>query len=200
MGFYRGPHLVTDGLVLALDAASPKSYPGTGTTWKDLSGNNFDFTIDGSGFSYNAGGWFDMADGGITHTGAITGNTTCTVVFWMRTTDGQALFLSGPGTNNNYLGAFRVGNKFYNSGFGTPTFHTNTVQRTNIYDFIRTGEWMMMEFKNVDMTQQTNVHFNQYTGYTFGNGDVAIIQIYDKNLTQAESEQNYNAFKSRFGI
>lgn len=40
MGFYRGPHIVTDGLVLALDAANPTSYPGSGTTWRDLSGNN----------------------------------------------------------------------------------------------------------------------------------------------------------------
>jgi len=38
MGFYRGPHVVTDGLVLWLDAANPRSYPGSGTAWRDLSG------------------------------------------------------------------------------------------------------------------------------------------------------------------
>lgn len=36
MGFYRGPKIVTDGLVLALDAANKKSYPGSGTTWYDI--------------------------------------------------------------------------------------------------------------------------------------------------------------------
>jgi hypothetical protein len=40
MGFYRGPHVVTDGLVLWLDAANPRSYPGSGTVWNDMSGNN----------------------------------------------------------------------------------------------------------------------------------------------------------------
>ena len=30
--------IVRDGLVLQLDAANVKSYPGTGTTWYDLSG------------------------------------------------------------------------------------------------------------------------------------------------------------------
>lgn len=40
MGFYRGPNLVTDGLVLNLDAGNTKSYPGSGTVWRDLSGNN----------------------------------------------------------------------------------------------------------------------------------------------------------------
>ena len=36
--------LVTDGLVLALDAANTVSYPGSGTTWTDLSGNGRNFT------------------------------------------------------------------------------------------------------------------------------------------------------------
>ena len=40
-----GPDIVTDGLVLALDAANPKSYPGSGTTWKDLSGQGNNGTL-----------------------------------------------------------------------------------------------------------------------------------------------------------
>ena len=40
MGTFAGPDIVTDGLVLSLDAASTRSYPGTGLTWSDLSGNN----------------------------------------------------------------------------------------------------------------------------------------------------------------
>ena len=32
MAFFRGPNIVTDGLILALDAGSPRSYPGTGTS------------------------------------------------------------------------------------------------------------------------------------------------------------------------
>jgi hypothetical protein len=43
MGFHRGPNIITDGLVLALDAGSERSYPGSGTTWNDLSGNGFNF-------------------------------------------------------------------------------------------------------------------------------------------------------------
>jgi hypothetical protein len=42
MAFNYSPRIVTDGLVLYLDAANPRSYPGSGTTWSDLSrgGNN----------------------------------------------------------------------------------------------------------------------------------------------------------------
>jgi len=35
-----GPRIVTDGLVLHLDAGNRKSYPGSGTTWYDLSGQD----------------------------------------------------------------------------------------------------------------------------------------------------------------
>ena len=38
MGIQYNPRIVTDGLVLALDAGNIKSYPGSGTTWTDLSG------------------------------------------------------------------------------------------------------------------------------------------------------------------
>jgi hypothetical protein len=42
MAFSYSPKIVTDGLVLCLDAANSRSYPGSGTTWTDLSrgGNN----------------------------------------------------------------------------------------------------------------------------------------------------------------
>jgi hypothetical protein len=40
-----GPKLVSDGLVLALDAANNKSYPGSGITWSDLSGNGNSATL-----------------------------------------------------------------------------------------------------------------------------------------------------------
>jgi len=41
MATIGGSNVVTNGLVLALDAANTKSYPGSGTTWNDLSGNNY---------------------------------------------------------------------------------------------------------------------------------------------------------------
>ena len=40
MGVTYNNRIVTDGLVLCLDAASKRSYPGTGTTWTDLKGDN----------------------------------------------------------------------------------------------------------------------------------------------------------------
>jgi hypothetical protein len=45
MGLNHSPRIVTDGLVLCLDAANRKSYPGSGTTWFDLSGLAQNFTL-----------------------------------------------------------------------------------------------------------------------------------------------------------
>ena len=55
MGVTYNPRIVTDGLVLALDAANPKSYPGSGTTWNDLSGQGNNASLnDGAYFSDNS--------------------------------------------------------------------------------------------------------------------------------------------------
>jgi hypothetical protein len=45
VGVYSGPDLKEDGLVLALDAGNTKSYPGSGTTWTDLSGRGNTATL-----------------------------------------------------------------------------------------------------------------------------------------------------------
>ena len=54
MSIGYGPKVVTDGLVLALDAADISSYPGSGTTWSDLSGNGYNAIQTGSRVSYNS--------------------------------------------------------------------------------------------------------------------------------------------------
>jgi len=59
MALVHSPKIVTDNLVLCLDAGNTKSYPGTGTTWTDISGNGFNGTIYGSpSFSSDNGGSF----------------------------------------------------------------------------------------------------------------------------------------------
>ena len=45
MGLSHSPKIVTNGLVLALDAANNKSYPGSGTSWNDLSNTGKNLTL-----------------------------------------------------------------------------------------------------------------------------------------------------------
>ena len=53
---YTGPQIITDGLVFYLDAANPKSYPGSGTNWKDIVINNNGTLTNGPTFSTNGKG------------------------------------------------------------------------------------------------------------------------------------------------
>ena len=48
MSLHHNPRIVTSGLVLALDAADINSYPGSGNTWRDLSGNGYNGTLAGA--------------------------------------------------------------------------------------------------------------------------------------------------------
>jgi len=53
----NGPRIVTNGLVLHLDAADKKSYPGSGNIWYDLTQNNNRFTLFNTpSFSSSNGG------------------------------------------------------------------------------------------------------------------------------------------------
>jgi hypothetical protein len=55
------PKIVTDGLVLCLDAGNVKSYPGSGTTWNDISRNNNNGTLtNGPTFATTYGGNFTV--------------------------------------------------------------------------------------------------------------------------------------------
>ena len=55
------PTIVTDGLKVCFDAANPKSYPGSGTTWYDLSGNdNHGTLLNEPSFSSDKGGCFTL--------------------------------------------------------------------------------------------------------------------------------------------
>jgi hypothetical protein len=53
MGINYNPRIVTDGLVLCLDAGNPRSYPGSGNTWSDLSGRGNNGTLS-NGVSYDS--------------------------------------------------------------------------------------------------------------------------------------------------
>lgn len=200
MAIAYNPKIVIDGLVLCLDAANQKSYPGSGTTWFDISGNGNNFTIDDSGFTYNSSGYFSMANGGIFKSGTMNTSSTCTCVFWMKTADVQSLFWGSTVSNSYYLGAYSITLKFYNNLCGSPTFFMDTVSKENIYDNIRDNEWHMIEFKSVDFSAWTNYTFNKYSTFTFGDGAISNISIYNKNLTAQESLQNFNALKGRYGI
>ena len=115
-----GPQqIVTDGLVLHLDAANTKSYQSGSTTWNDLSGNRNNGTlVNGPTFSSGNGGSIvfdgvnDYIDLGTTSTFSFIQNTgVFTICAWVRLTDfSTARFMLG---NNDGTG----GRKGFNLGY-----------------------------------------------------------------------------------
>jgi len=98
MAFSHSPKIVTDGLELFLDPGDKNSYPGSGTAWYDLSGNQQHQTI-----TFDTGGEFKAGHGGYIYFGAGTtgsgasyvdanyspfnvATSTATMSFWRRRT------------------------------------------------------------------------------------------------------------------
>lgn len=81
-------------LDMYFDAALPESYPGTGTTWTDLSGNGYTGTLNnGPSFSSDNGGGivFDGINDGVSTTYTANTGNKFTLAFWCKPTAvGQA--------------------------------------------------------------------------------------------------------------
>ena len=97
-----GPNIVTNGLVLNLDAANTKSYPGSGTTWTDISrgGNNGTLTNgptfnSGNGGSIVFDGTNDYVNLSTTLNFSNYNTSGFTISFWIK--------LNSPTQTNKYL-------------------------------------------------------------------------------------------------
>ena len=87
---FGSPPIVTNGLVLNLDAANMKSYPRSGTTWRDLSGfNNSGSLTNGPTFNSANGGSivFDGVDDYVNSNSGIANNSDFSVSFWIKYQD-----------------------------------------------------------------------------------------------------------------
>ena len=89
------PKMVTDGLVLSLDAANNKSYPKSGTTWSDLSGNGNTGTLTNGPTFSGANGGSIVFDGtndyvGFTYNSIFNPPSNISVSLWVRLTVNNA--------------------------------------------------------------------------------------------------------------
>jgi hypothetical protein len=96
--------IVTDGLVLYLDAANTKSYPGTGTSWLDLSKNNNNGTLtNGPTFSTDGGGCIVLnGTNNYIPTNLITNYTVLTLSAWVKPGIGTSFDLGTILNKNSY--------------------------------------------------------------------------------------------------
>jgi hypothetical protein len=118
------PPIVTSGIVSNLDASFVSSYPKTGTTWYDLSGNAYSGATTNVGISYNSGipGFLNLNDGYIENIGTtssfsfIQNTAVFTISALVRLTDLSvsrslmSTFRNGPGERGFSLGYNTTGN------------------------------------------------------------------------------------------
>jgi hypothetical protein len=223
--FYGTPPIVTNGLVLNLDCGNRLSYPTSGTTWTDLSGfaNNGTLT---NGPTYNPNNLgsivFDGVDDSIivpNGNNFFSGKSQVTVCVWFKLNSGflpnlinipvgagSFFSIEGGSTSSTSLSTY------FNNNNPT-TFPLTFSATTNLVSIFNSGvvttykDGVLVDSKNnsgsvIGNAGTSNLVIGRW-GWVYGNsivGNVYVAHIYNRALTSTEILQNYNAYKSRFGL
>lgn len=227
MAFNYSPKIVTDGLILYLDAANPNSYVSGSTTWRDLSRYGNDFIMQGNitwdvvngfgnftGNSTGNGNKFycvnsnfakalKTANGGIGYTTIVFAKSTSIAISWQK--------LIGQSDADNYIDLYaRAGTATYWQEDGSTVYVDNNQVTHNTYVLGNAG-FHMLSSTNVNggTTTIPTTTFsigNEPDGSSAGNnaypwyGNIAIVQVYNRVLSLTEIQQNYYTLKTRFGL
>jgi len=215
---------VTTNMLLYLDAGNRTSYPGTGTTWTDLSPNaNHATNLTGVTYSSSNGGSLSFngaASGTLTPSkynttytgktifvaGNLSGITAPNFRAMLGTSSGSRNFnfyIYNPSGSTYQLhfsaggyGGFS-GNLSYTPGNWFTVAVTQATDGTTIY------------YLNGQQVSQTTMTFAQYVSDAndyvgaadnFWYGPLGVVCVYKKNLTAAQILANHNAVRGRYGL
>ena len=229
MAFIHSPKIVTDGLVLALDAGNVKSYISGSTIINDLTGNNSTGSLQGGvGYSGSNGGTlvFDGVNDfviGSTSTNYAFGTQNFTANFWVYANTygggGGAPIIdlrtntagTGPG-----FSAYLSNSKKYALYWGSADKYVSTtnIETGSWYNIVstRSGSTLSVYINSVlDGTgsDSTNLTENLFrlarnvntSGTSYLNGRISYVLLYKgKALSSSEIAQNFNATRGRFGL
>jgi hypothetical protein len=210
------PPIVTDNLVVSLDASNTDSYPGTGTTWTNLV-DNTEYTI--------SNGAFDSSNGG-----SIVFNGTSTFVDIGAPLDNGTNFTKEAWVNANIVTAARnilssASNVFWNNGstlsggvggqfsLVTSTDFPASVWRHVVLTFDDVNNTMRLYINGTQVSENTGVtqnyvseierigaHFFSGNPVSFWNGKIAEVRVYSEALAAHDVLSNYDNTKTRFGL
>jgi hypothetical protein len=218
--------IVSNGLVLCLDAADKKSYPGSGTVWNDRSGNSINGTlVNNPTFNSDNSGSivFDGTNDVVNASTSIINRTNgqeITVSCWIkpsRTSGQYSVFCANRSNDNNIYNWM-----FYQHTInGVISFHGANQNPSSYVPTI--NRWINVT-NTVTAAGLSRLYVNgvltyTVTGYTYGNGtpsrlgiganagalepfqgNIAEVLIYNRALTVEEIKQNFNSTRGRFGI
>ena len=225
-GMQMLPIIIRDGLVLYLDAGNPSSYPGSGTTWTDISGNSRNGTLVGTPtFDNQNGGSIVFSGDDSTDLGTFFNFTTFTISLWVNPGSTQVQFANifdnnhsgtqnfvcqqDSGTVNRYI--------FYclnstNSSTATFNLTANTWQQltctwNNSVASVHINGTLIASGSPANPIRYNvqSLRIGRWGGGSglnarHFNGRVANFWAYNRTLSADEISQNFNNTRSRFGI
>jgi len=226
MSYANGPKIVTDGLVLCLDAANRKSYPGSGSIVYDLSANSNNGTLQYNATYSSSNGGVISFDGTGDNLRVAESNSIKTassgqftksawfirngspvenysnVIWHKRTTigiDSGGLLTASAYSIYSYIGATMLDSEVYaedNIWYHVSVTYNNT--STKIYV---NGE--LKKTGTATLESESGVTFDIGSGSGINNywkGKIGQILSYNRALSSDEIRRNYNALKGRYGL
>lgn len=214
--------IVRDGLVLYLDAANKKSYPGTGTAWNDLSGNGRNSTLsNGPIFNTNYFSFDGTNDVATLSNNFIPADSPLTVSVWVKPrSDGMLV-----DTLNDSLSwdgfTIRIQSGFYRWWLFKQNNSPN-IQASLASTLVYNGNWQNVTgtYNGTTAALYINgvldVSVAYSGGYDLGtanigigarattanpcNCDISNVSIYNRALSANEVQQNFNAMRGRYNV
>ena len=214
---YSGPHTVTNGLVFAAEPTSVRSYPGTGTVWKDISKERHNTTNPSSAWTNSFNGYMNYTSDqtSITSPSAWRGTDELTIEMWYR-----------PATNGIYSACcdtifgrydfrfFQINSSLYtmisfdNGGryYQHPSFTMAYDQWHHVVGARRDNRFIIwadgIEKHNSTFGTGLPLYSTSSTWYISttrqSNVDFGSLRIYNRGLTDSEILQNFNARKNLY--
>ena len=220
--------LTTTNLFVNLDASNTASYPGTGTTWTDLQGNDNGTLINGPTFNAANGGSI-VTDGVNDYilvgrvAGTGTSTQSMTYELWINPADNDGNIMSM--SSNNPQGSWNMppiaasGGRFRGKVWANNFLFSNTYTQGIWYQVVLTWNFAT----NTQSLYVNGVLNASQGGITYASSNVdnflflgqanpgadntgmfggryGIFRIYNRALTANEIQQNFNANRSRYGI
>jgi len=228
MGHYFNPNIVTDGLILNIDASNPRSYPGSGTAINDLSGRNAHGTINGT-ISYvgaGASSYWNFATASSANYISSTVSQAyldCTIIFQPDFTLNSNASLVGliaasnDPTNTDksmrFGGATNPGPWTVKSSASTNTDDWGNPSTTYYVNGVAVADgaslnngWNILGAYRANQSTfpSSFAYYLGTEGYSGAvrdfQGRIAVCLMYNRQLTAREHAKNYAAFKGRFGL
>ena len=222
MALEHSPRIVTDGLVLALDAADRNSYVSGSTTWYDLAGSNNGTLVNGPTYS-SANGGSIVFDGSNDYIALppypIPNNFSYSI--WVKkngngNTGTRAIVISNGATyidigfDNNIMFSLILSNGSQNlirsadgviAPIGIWSHYAATYNRQQAKLYFNGSEVASSNYTLAPRSFPSGFRVGAYDGGNYNlNGNIPIAQMYNRALTSQEILQNYNATKTRFGL